>query len=191
MGYNTDFSGTLYFKNELTIRQFKELEKFMGADCREHPEWGNTDISYIDLQINNDYTGIEWDGSEKTYELVLKINLIISNMQKQFPGFELEGELLAQGEDINDRYLITIENNVAVIKYLEQHRYSLFGGLSYYPNGGMNDLIVSSNSLNELLNNPILKQHNKATDIDWWHISDNTTNKIIRWSDTLPHKSER
>lgn len=114
MGYSTDFTGELKFKTELTGTQLAKLKTFMGADCREHPEWGKTNLSYIDLKINDSFSGIEWDESEKTYDLVDKINLVISEMQKEMPDFELEGIMMAQGEDREDQWMIKIEEGKAV-----------------------------------------------------------------------------
>lgn len=114
MGYDTQFDGILKFKNELTIPQLTKIRTFLGEDCREHPEWGKTNLTYIDLELSKDYSGLKWDGSEKTYDLKDKINLIITEMKKSFPDFELEGHLLAQGDSIEDRYYISIENGVAV-----------------------------------------------------------------------------
>ena len=58
-------------------------------DCRKHPEWGDTNLSYIDLQLTDDFSALEWDGSEKTYNLQDKVNLIIREMKKDDPDFEL------------------------------------------------------------------------------------------------------
>lgn len=115
MGYDTNFKGELKFTNELTAKQIARLQTFLGEDCREHPEWNRNDITWIDLEFTKDFSGIRWNGSEKTYDLAEKINLIINEMQKEFPDFGLKGELLAQGEDINDRYYIIMQNNKAII----------------------------------------------------------------------------
>lgn len=113
MGYSTDFKGVLKFKKELTSTQLGKLNSFLGEDCREHPEWNRKDLSYIDLELTDDFSGIQWDGSEKTYDLVEKVQLVIDQMKKEYPDFELEGEILAQGEDIEDRWFLVVENNVA------------------------------------------------------------------------------
>jgi hypothetical protein len=114
MGYNTDFSGKLYFKHPLTQGEEAKLQTFMGEDCREHPEWGRTDLTWIDLKISDEFDGLEWDGSEKTYDLEEKINLILAQMKETFPDFGLTGNLLAQGEDLHDRWILKIVNGVAV-----------------------------------------------------------------------------
>ena len=113
MGYSTEFSGNLFFKKELRASELAELNKFLGEDCREHPEWGNTGLSYIDLELTKDFSGLKWNGSEKTYDLVDKVNLIIEEMQKVYPDFGLTGELLAKGEEVDDVWRLVMENNEA------------------------------------------------------------------------------
>ncbi|MFA5154166.1 MAG: hypothetical protein WC554_16570 [Clostridia bacterium] len=113
MGYSTDFDGELKFKKPLTKKQIEKLETFLGEDCRDHEEWGQLDLTYIDLKLTKDQSGLKWDGSEKTYDLVDKVNLIINEMHKDFPDFELEGQLTAQGEDMKDRWYLAIENGFA------------------------------------------------------------------------------
>jgi hypothetical protein len=114
MGYNTDFSGILTYKNPITDEELEYLQEFMGADCRDNPEWGRTDLTWIDLDA--DIEGVYWNGSEKTYDLPEKINLIISEMQEKFPEFGLEGELYARGEDPDDMWVLVMENNTAIEK---------------------------------------------------------------------------
>lgn len=113
MGYTTTFKGELKFTTDLTAKQLSKVKSFLDEDCREHPEWGRTDLTYIDLEISSDFSGLKWNGAEKTYDLAEKINLITEQMQKEFPEFGLEGSLLAQGEEIDDRYAIVIENGKA------------------------------------------------------------------------------
>jgi hypothetical protein len=114
MGYTTTFKGVLKFKKELTTSALGKLSTFLGEDCRDHPEWGATHLTYIDLQLTKDFQGLEWDGSEKTYELEEKVNLLIEQMQKDFPDFALEGELSAQGEEPQDRWTLSIQDGEAV-----------------------------------------------------------------------------
>lgn len=119
MGYSTEFKGELLFTKELKASELAELNKFFREDCRQHPEWGNTNLSYIALELNKDFNGIQWDGSEKTYDLVDKVNLVIENMKKKFPEFGLTGELLAQGEDVGDVWRLVMYKNVAYEKKID------------------------------------------------------------------------
>lgn len=113
MGYSTQFTGVLEFTKELKASELAKVKTFLGEDCREHPEWEKTDLTYIDLELLDNFSGLQWNGAEKTYDLVEKVNLIIEQMQKNFPDFGLQGELIAQGEDLNDRWILKVENNVA------------------------------------------------------------------------------
>jgi len=117
MGYNTEFSGELKFSNELTTTDLAYLSTILGEDCRDHPEWeefGAEGLTYMDLEISKDFQSLKWNGAEKTYELPEKINFVIDFMKEEVPNFGLEGMLLAQGEDIYDRYKIVIEEGRAV-----------------------------------------------------------------------------
>lgn len=128
MGYDTQFKGELKFTTELTRNQLRKINTLLGEDCREHPEWNRQDLTHIDLELSEyfvglkgngsektyDFVGLKWNGSEKTYDLVEKVNLIIEEMQKEFPNFGLTGELKAQGADIDDRWYLKIIDNKAI-----------------------------------------------------------------------------
>jgi hypothetical protein len=110
MGYSTNFSGELKFAHDVTVPELTALQKFLGADVREHKEWNPPhDLYFIDLELLEDFTGLKWDGSEKTYELDQAINLITREMRKEFPEFKLQGQLLAQGEDAEDRWMLVLD----------------------------------------------------------------------------------
>ena len=114
MGYTTSFKGELKFTYDLSGKELKKLKSFLGEDCRQHPEWNRIDLTYIDLELKDDFSGIGWDGSEKTYDLTEKVNLIIDEMRKEFQNFGFEGIMTAQGEDIEDRWTLAIEKGKAV-----------------------------------------------------------------------------
>ena len=111
MGYSTEFIGELLFTKELKASEIVKIKSFLGQDCRNHPEWNAKQLTYIDLEFTDDFTGLKWDGSEKTYDLVEKVNLIVDIMKKDYPDFGLKGSLLAQGEDIHDKWMLSIDNN--------------------------------------------------------------------------------
>lgn len=114
MGYSTQFKGELKFAKEPTASQLAHLQSFFGEDCRDHPEWGAKDLYYVDLELEKDFSGIKWNGAEKTYKLHELVNMILREMRKKWPDFSLEGKLAAQGEDIEDRWELTIEDGNAV-----------------------------------------------------------------------------
>ena len=117
MGYKTRFSGELKFNKELSTKELAKVKTFLGEDCRQHPEWGDHDLYWIDLDFTKDFSGIEWkceDGD--SYGMVECVNVIIANMRKEFPDFGFQGKMIAQGEDIDDRWMLVIENSIAVKK---------------------------------------------------------------------------
>jgi hypothetical protein len=114
MGYTTTFKGELKFTSELAGKALAKVKSFFGEDCRDHKEW-NCDGSYIDLRLNDDFTGIEWDDeTEKNNGMIEHINLIIDETKKEFPDFGLTGTMVAQGEDAEDRWSINIIDGKAV-----------------------------------------------------------------------------
>lgn len=112
MGYSTDFVGELKFKNELTASQLAKVKSFLGEDWRDHPEWvcptPKAYVNYIDLELLDDFSGIKWNGAEKTSGMVESVNLIVSETQKLWPDFGLIGKLAAQGEEVTDRWELFI-----------------------------------------------------------------------------------
>ena len=114
MGYSTTFKGDLKFTKELTASQLAHLKTFMGEDCRDHPEWDAKDLYYIDLELNDDFTGIRWNGAEKTYAMTDLVNVIIIEMRKKWPDFGLTGTFSAQGEDAEDRWTLSIKDGAAM-----------------------------------------------------------------------------
>jgi len=115
MGYSTDFKGELKFKTELSATQLGVVNSFCGEDCRDHKDWiGSDGLYYVDLELLNDFSGLKWNGAEKTYGMVDLVNMLIMNMRVQWPDFGFTGKLLAQGEDIDDRWeLIISEDGMA------------------------------------------------------------------------------
>ena len=129
MGYSTDFEGELKFKKELTGSQLAFLQKFLGKD-RRYIGYQNGSDNYdsdkygrnwynIDLKLCDDFGGICWDGSEKTYELDTVVNFLTDKMRLVYPDFELTGELNAQGDDMDDRWTLVMEDGIAVRVIIE------------------------------------------------------------------------
>jgi len=131
MGYSTDFTGVLKFNQDILGRDIAYMQKIFGEDCRDHHEWreayeslpfydtennyggisGGGGLTYMDFEMNDDYDGIQWNGKEKTYDLVDKINLFIALMRVRIPDFGLEGILSAQGEEFDDRWQLFIDED--------------------------------------------------------------------------------
>lgn len=110
MGYSTDFKGELKFSRELKASELAKLTTILGEDCRDHPEWqADTDLYYVNLELLPDFSGLRWDGCEKTNDLDRYVNLILKLMRQDVRDFGLEGKMLAQGEDIDDRWEFTVK----------------------------------------------------------------------------------
>lgn len=114
MGYHTEFSGALLFLSPLTLEEKTLLQTFLGADCRQHPEWGAKELTYIDFELTHDEDGLQWNESEKSYDMVEKVNPIITQMKQRFPLFGLQGALNAQGDETEDKWILMIRDGVAV-----------------------------------------------------------------------------
>ena len=115
MGYQTEYKGEFKFTSELKATELAHLSSFLNEDCRDHPEWNaEIDNYYVSLSLSDNFSGIEWSGMEKTYNMPQIINFIIVEMSKVKPNFGLKGKMAAQGEDIDDIYEIVIENGEAV-----------------------------------------------------------------------------
>lgn len=110
MGYSTQFEGILAFAAEPTAAQLGRLNEIFGEDCRDHPEWSAPGLYYIDLELTKDFSGIKWNGAEKTYGMVEFVNLVTRLMREQWPEFRLTGALLAQGEEVGDIWRLVIDD---------------------------------------------------------------------------------
>lgn len=122
MGYTTRFSGQLNFNNPLSAEQELKLREILPgpSECYEntddHPDWILPEGyrgGYVQLEITKDKTGIKWDGNEKFYHAEHAVNTVILTMQKDFPVFGLNGELLAQGEEVGDVWILRIIDGLA------------------------------------------------------------------------------
>ena len=111
MGYHTEFRGSLRFNTELTETQLSSIKQILREDCRDHPEWGAMDLTYIDLALLPDYSGIQWDGSEKTCNMPELVNVVIRQMRREFPDFGLTGVISAQGSDVGDYWELYISDD--------------------------------------------------------------------------------
>lgn len=119
MGYHTDFSGTLKFTHPLTDEQKAYLSTILGEWCLNHPEWNVPHLRHgVDLELLEDESGLKWNRAEKTYDLDQIVALVLRLMREKFPEFGLRGKLIAQGEAIDDRWQLYIENGEVMTRDL-------------------------------------------------------------------------
>lgn len=99
------------FNAKLTETQLSAIKQILRQDCREHPEWDAPDLTCIDLALLPDNSGIQWDGSEKTYHMPELVNVVITQMRREFPDFGLSGVMTAQGSDVGDLWELYIDDD--------------------------------------------------------------------------------
>lgn len=121
MGYTTRFKGDLKFAREVSVAQLRFLGSLFDENVTEQPEWAqiigrrNPDFHYIDLEVTETFDGIKWSGAEKSYDMVGQVNFVVAAMRLKWPEFGLTGSLIAQGEESDDAWTLTIgEDGVAV-----------------------------------------------------------------------------
>lgn len=102
MGYTTKFKGVLKFSEKPTVEMLAALNEILGGVCPD--EYGGR---YVQFQTTKDMTGIEWDHGEKFYYAEMAAQFVIDHMRKSFPSFGLVGELLAQGEERDDKWVLS------------------------------------------------------------------------------------
>lgn len=113
MGYSTDIEGKLKFKHDITIPEIKLINAISGNLPSDLSDMVNPDgaKSYVQWELTKDMDGLVWDGNEKFYDIVETMNLIIATLRRANPAFALEGELLCQGEELKDRWLLKLNED--------------------------------------------------------------------------------
>lgn len=120
MGYNTDYTGVIGFSRELKGSEITHLEPYLHSqyDRREDPN--NTDnvgdFNWIDLEFSGDFMGLEYNGSEKSRNMEGQLQFAINRLVEKAPDVMCNGEMLAQGEEHDDRYKIIVTNNKVTVK---------------------------------------------------------------------------
>ncbi len=133
MGYTTNYQGQIKFKEDLTSSQLAYLSKFLGKDVRsinmngdeikgsarwlgqEHVDSIyckiNPSFYYIEYKILDDFSGLEWTEMEKQNELDEVLQFLIDRMKEKYSKFEVEGVLMAQGEEFDDRWKLSVNGD--------------------------------------------------------------------------------
>lgn len=128
MGYTTKFTGTLEFIEEPKASVIAYLKnQVLGEDCREHPKWPEIlnmpeikDFTYLDFELTEYFEGIEWDGSEKSYDMPAKVGVICALVRNNFPEFKgFKGRLEAQGDEVDDRWYLKMNEDGMTAKRVD------------------------------------------------------------------------
>lgn len=122
MGYTTEFQGELLFTCPMSTEMLDFLGLFLWQDRRDIGLDGDDLYKrgygsywyHIDYEFNDDQTGIRWNGAENSYDMEHIANFLIDTMREKFPEFGLAGEMRAQGEEQQDRWILAIRDGRAV-----------------------------------------------------------------------------
>tara|TARA_R110002167_G_C12707228_1_gene655119 strand:- start:23229 stop:23765 length:537 start_codon:yes stop_codon:yes gene_type:complete len=121
MGHSTNYSGALRINN-LDLAMVRKLKSILGGDKRDlvktglitQAEFEALGYSYhFDMELNDEMTALKWNESEKTNGLEDWLNMLAVKFNLAFQ----EGDnLVCQGEDMEDRYLLLVEAGAVVVR---------------------------------------------------------------------------
>jgi hypothetical protein len=141
MGYTTEFSGQISINPPLNEQEIEYLCDFCATRHMErgkgiyyvdasHGHGDNSDVPdynnngklpglWCHWVSTDDGTALEWDEGEKFYNAEEWMRFVIDHFLRPghlapmefLQGHTLNGSILAQGEDINDRWRLIVENN--------------------------------------------------------------------------------
>ena len=120
MGYDTKFTGVLLFGPDMTAKMLAEVNKHLGSDRRDYHPQPDGDWTFIDLELTDDFDGVRWSGAEKTHDMDQAVNWLVDQVRIKFPAFTLNGEMLAQGDDVGDVWRLVVKDGKAEVKKWEQ-----------------------------------------------------------------------
>lgn len=123
MGYSAHYTGEFKFVPEINRAGIMMLTGLLKgrADLREQTwkaylaQFGvepEPDQYYIDLEFNDDFTGLRHTGGGSVYyaSMVSAVKLITALLRNAQPEMKLQGEMEATGED-GERWKIVIDEN--------------------------------------------------------------------------------
>ncbi len=108
MGYSTNFVGKFDLDKQLSLDDFRYLQKFSAKDHRNEDyipkEYG---AFYCQWTPTEDGKGLEWDGGEKFTGYVGWLQYLIEKFFRP-KGYVLSGQVTYQGEEVGDCGVIRI-----------------------------------------------------------------------------------
>ena len=115
MGYTTDFEGRFDLDKELTIEQSTILKRLSeerhGGDLQAFEGFPGFWCDWVPTEDNK---GIEWNGTEKFYDYVAWLQLIIDRFIAPW-NIKLNGSVRYRGESFDDYGTIIVDNNAIVV----------------------------------------------------------------------------
>lgn len=115
MGYTTTFSGGINLSRKLTFKEAKEWLDICEMESREISEkyGGAAPNSYFQWLPSESLDTIVWDGNEKFYEYTDWLQWIVDHLSVK--KITASGRILFQGEDIDDRGYLIVEDRIASV----------------------------------------------------------------------------
>lgn len=112
MGYNTDFEGSIRIEPCVKEETLAVVEKLNDMDYRDPDFPKDAPRSYLQWMLEENE--LCWDGSEKFYLAAEWVEWLMKNVF--IPGgYICNGEICAQGEEMEDRWKIEVKDNVVNI----------------------------------------------------------------------------
>lgn len=111
MSYDVRFTGQFDLDKPLTLEQYNVLIDFAKAD-RRHDELSGMPGIWCDWVPSRDGKSIKWNQREGSfYDAGEWMTYLIEHFLKPW-GYVVNGKVLWQGHDIEDRGVLLVENNV-------------------------------------------------------------------------------
>ena len=118
MWYSTEYIGKAKITPSPTIDMVNDI-KWIIKDNDWHSElrWN--------LQVSDDLKYIEWTWNEKTYGFEETLNVLIKEVRRTYPDFDLEWEFEYQWDEWDDRWYVRKVDwvFVRIEKWLEKDEY--------------------------------------------------------------------
>lgn len=107
MGYNTSFEGEIVLSRHFSEEEEDWIENEIYATSCDGPIFDG----WWALQHEDGL--IQWDGSEKTYDMKDQIKQLIHLLKTHPTAYDikLNGSFLAQGEEIGDIWRLDVKDN--------------------------------------------------------------------------------
>jgi hypothetical protein len=107
MGYTTAFTGDFKLDRPMD----RDLAERLSAFVQERHDEGGWPGIWCDWMLNNDATAIVWNESEKFYDYVAWLEVLIQKFIGP-AGYVLNGQVEWQGEEPDDFGVIDVQDNV-------------------------------------------------------------------------------
>jgi hypothetical protein len=109
MGYTTDFSGAFTVEPPVSAEHMALYREIVETERDEMPT-GAPD-AYLQWELSDDGSRLEWDGNEKFYHYVDWLTWLIAEWFRP-RGYTLSGSVKYQGDDVGDMGELSIADGI-------------------------------------------------------------------------------